>query len=106
MQTWRSALLGCCLCLFAACGAARSDCQADPITGSPRCGNTSGGAQDAVITGGAATGLWAASGCKMNGCEPPFRCDTTNQQCERIQCGESADCPPGFACNMSDQRCR
>jgi len=106
MRIWGGALVVSAFCWLAACGAAQSSCQSDPISGSPRCGDTSGGPEDALITGGAATGLWAAGGCKMNGCEPPFVCEKVSQRCERMSCGESADCPSGYACDMTDQRCR
>jgi hypothetical protein len=86
--------------------AAQNACQPDPISGAPRCDDTSGGPVEAVGVGGTATALYAAEGCKMNGCEPPFRCETVSQRCERISCGENADCPPGFDCDLENHRCR
>jgi hypothetical protein len=44
-----------------------------------------------TLAPGTATALYAAEGCKMNGCEPPFRCETVSQRCERSACGENAD---------------
>ena len=92
------------LLVFSGC-AAQNTCQPDPISGSPRCENSTGGGTEAVGVGMTAAALYAAEGCKMNGCEPPFRCETVSQRCERVSCGESADCPPGFECNMADHRC-
>ena len=92
------------LTLLSGC-AAQSACQPDPISGSPRCEDTTGGPVEAVTTGSGAAALYAAEGCKRNGCEAPFVCEKLSQRCERVRCGESTDCPPGFSCDATDQRC-
>ena len=85
--------------------AAQTACQPDPISGSPRCGNTTGGPVEAATVGGAAVAVYAVEGCKMNGCEPPFFCESISQRCERVRCGEDAQCPQGFVCDATDNRC-
>jgi hypothetical protein len=78
-------------------------CRPDGITGAERC-EQAGGAGDALVTGGAAAGIWAAAGCTFNGCEPPFRCNAKTKLCERLTCSETSSCPPGYQC--ADQACR
>ena len=84
-------------------GSSQVVCRPDPISGSDRCQQT-GGPGDAALTGGVAGGLWAAKGCTINGCEPPFSCNGKTKQCERQSCSENAGCPPGYECQ--DQHCR
>lgn len=101
---WLIAL--CCGLTAAACsGNAHNVCRRDPISGVQRCDDVGGGYEEAAIVTGVAAGLWAAKGCSINGCEPPFVCGAA-KLCERQACGETADCPPGFVCSPSDQRCR
>ncbi|HKU37142.1 MAG TPA: hypothetical protein VJR89_03325 [Polyangiales bacterium] len=92
------------LALLSGCGV-QSTCQPDPISGSPRCDDTSGGSVEAAATTIAAGGMYAAEGCKRNGCQAPFTCETVSQRCERVRCGQNSDCPAGFSCGASDQRC-
>ena len=80
-------------------------CRPDGITGGERCEQV-GDYGDALITGGAAAGLWAAAGCTINGCEMPFRCNAKTKTCERMPCSETSNCPPGYVCNLDDNRCR
>src|SRR5262245_45866405 len=88
------------------CAGTTSDtvCRPDPVTGSERCQHT-GGAPEAAVTGGMAAGLWAAKGCTINGCEPPFTCNTKTKLCERQACSEAVSCPPGYECS-GDLVCR
>jgi hypothetical protein len=79
-------------------------CRPDGISGAERCQQV-GGAGDAVITGGVAAGVFAAKGCTVNGCEPPFTCNSKTKLCERLACSETRACPPGYECHASDQRC-
>ena len=80
-------------------------CRPDGISGAERC-EQAGGAGDALITGGAAAGVFAAKGCTVNGCEPPYTCNSKSKLCERLACSESSACPPGYQCSPSDNRCR
>jgi hypothetical protein len=97
--------LGCSLTALACSGNAQNVCRRDPISGVQNCGDVGGGYEEAAIVGGTAAVLWAAKGCTINGCEPPFVCSAA-KLCERLACGETSDCPPGYMCSASDQRCR
>jgi hypothetical protein len=99
----RTCWLICSLVSLGCGGSAKILCKPDPISGSERCQQTGGGA-DAALTGGVAGGMWAAKGCTINGCEPPFTCNAKSKLCERQRCGEAASCPPGYECQ--DQHCR
>lgn len=65
------------------------------------CATAGGGGGAAVVHAAIAGGLWVgAGGCKINGCEPPMRCNEESQLCERIRCGESEQgCPAPYECN-------
>jgi hypothetical protein len=80
-------------------------CHPDSISGTERC-EQAGGAGDALITGGAAAGVFAAKGCTINGCEPPYTCNSKSKLCERLACSEVSTCPPGYECSPTDHRCR
>lgn len=50
--------------------------------------------------------LWgAAGGCKIEGCEPPLRCNTKTELCEPARCGEGHACPAGTRCNFDERVC-
>ena len=87
--------------LCASCASGPRVCQKDPITGSEtRCAATSGDPGEAAVTAGIAAGAWGVAGCTINGCEPPYRCNTETKQCERIHCDESkSSCPRGYTCD-------
>lgn len=90
----------------AACaGSNEMVCRKDPSTGFERCdsGNNYG---EAAVTGGIAAGLWAAEGCTINGCEPPYRCNSETKRCERPRCGGDTDCPAGYTCDLGDSLCK
>lgn len=59
--------------------------------------------------GGAATlasVLWGvAGGCKIEGCEPPLRCNAKSELCEPARCGEGHSCPVGTRCNHHEHVC-
>lgn len=88
----------------ACAGSSQVVCRPDAISGAERCQQT-GGYGDAAITGGAAAGVWAAAGCTVNGCEPPYRCNGKTKLCERLSCSETAHCPPGYSCDPRDRTC-
>jgi hypothetical protein len=94
------------LLLGAACASGEA-CKRDPITGSERCQPASGNAGEAIGTVAAAGAAWAAVGCTVNDCEPPFRCNPDSKMCERIHCEEGKQvCPSGYACDPEEHVCR
>ena len=99
-----SAALWIALACVAACSS-QVVCRPDAVSGAERCERV-GNYGDALITAGAATGVWAAAGCTVNGCEMPYRCNPKTKTCERISCSETSSCPPGYTCNLADHRCR
>jgi hypothetical protein len=99
-------LLACALVLTA-CATGSEACRRDPITGSQQCQPASGDYTEAVGTAAAATAAWAAVGCTVNGCEPPFRCNGETKMCERIRCAEGKQsCPAGYSCDLADGVCK
>ena len=90
-----------CAALFASCASGPRVCQKDPVSGSEnQCAQTSGDPGEAAVTAGIAAGAWGVAGCTINGCEPPYRCNTESKQCERIRCDENkSSCPAGYTCD-------
>jgi hypothetical protein len=89
----------------AACaGSNNMICQRDPTTGSSLCGSSN--AADAVAVTGVAAGVYAFTGCTVNGCELPNRCNTKTKLCEAITCRENIGCPAGYSCDMVTLTCR
>jgi hypothetical protein len=103
----RPALVALCL-LACACMSGPTYCKRDPITGSESsCGRTSNSPVEAAATAAAAGAAWAAVGCTVNGCSPPFRCNPDTKMCERIPCQEGGNnCPPAYSCDPDDHVCR
>jgi hypothetical protein len=66
-------------------------------------GNSVGSA--AAVTGIAA-GVYAFTGCTVNGCQLPDRCNPETKRCEPITCRENVACPAGYSCNMVTLNCR
>ena len=92
---------------LAACASGPSVCKKDPITGSRQCQRSSGDPAEAAVTAGAATASWAVVGCTVNGCQPPYTCNTKTKLCERITCEEGTKrCPPGYTCDAEDFLCK
>ena len=83
-----------------------SYCRTDPVTGSQQCQYSSNSAGDALLVTGAAAGVYAATGCTLNGCELPNRCNAQTKRCEPIACRENSGCPAGYSCNMVMMICR
>jgi len=81
-------------------------CRPDPITGSQFCQTAGNDVAGAVITASAAAGVYAVTGCTINGCLLPDRCNTTTKRCEPLGCSETRDCPNGYSCNLSTHICR
>jgi hypothetical protein len=93
--------------LLGACATGPQVCRKDPITGSERCQASSGNAGEAAGTVVGAAAAWGVVGCKVNGCEPPFRCNAGTKMCERTPCGEGqGSCPPAYHCDLDDNVCR
>jgi hypothetical protein len=66
-----------------------------------------GGGTEAVVAAAAAGATWTVTGCRVNGCVLPYRCDPQSGYCVRIPCGEGRSaCPPGTVCDGEDQVCR
>jgi hypothetical protein len=99
-------LMGLLACGVSACGGGGNMiCRRDPQTGFERC-DAENNYGEAVVTGAIAGGLWAAEGCKINGCEPPYRCNAETERCERPTCGTDTDCPVGYMCDLESSLCK
>lgn len=91
--------------VFSGCATGPEVCKRDAITGSEQCQTTSGNYGEAAATAGIATGSWAAVGCTVNGCEPPYTCNADSKQCVPMHCKSDVDCK-GYNCDMESERCR
>lgn len=97
--------------VLTACGGAQTPgCNGsdDPVYGGRRTGAcfASSSPVDAVVTAGAAAAAWAVVGCTVNGCTPPYRCNTQTKLCEAIHCDENESCPPAYECDLIEHRCK
>lgn len=81
-------------------------CKPDPITGSQQCRGVSNRPGDAALTTGVAAGVYGFTGCTVNGCELPDRCNPQTKRCEAIKCDERQSCPAGYSCAMDVHLCR
>ena len=99
--------LGLCLAGLACClpGPA-TYCRPDPVTGSQQCQYSTNSAGNALLVTGAAAGVYAATGCTVNGCELPNRCNSQTKRCEPITCRENTACPAGYRCDLVTMICR
>jgi hypothetical protein len=96
------------LFVAAACGGASQSqvgCSRDPASGFERCYESNNYGEAAVNTGVAAA-LWGATGCTINGCQPPDLCNKESKVCERPRCETDSGCPYGFHCDLSARRCK
>lgn len=91
----------------AACGpSAAMLCKPDPTTGSQQCQATSSSGGDAVVTTGVAAGVYAVTGCTVNGCQLPDTCNPQTKRCEPLPCNETKPCPAGYSCQFDTNTCR
>jgi hypothetical protein len=102
-----AALLALNLAALAACGASGEVlCKPDPITGSQQCTTTSSNPASAVVTTGVAAGVYAVTGCTVNGCQLPDVCNPKTKRCEPTPCNEQHACPAGYECDLTHGVCR
>lgn len=107
MRSFHPWLLGGMLIGWLGCATGPEVCQRDPITGSRQCSMTSSSPGEAVATAAIAAGAWTVAGCTVNGCLPPYQCNSQTKQCERIRCGEDKQsCPPAYSCDPIDNLCK
>jgi hypothetical protein len=103
----RFAVLFLCSVLGVACaGGGQTVCPQDPATGMSQCTTTSNSLGDAIAVTGVAAGVYAVTGCTVNGCQLPDRCNTSTKRCEPIRCSESQTCPAGYNCRLDTGLCR
>jgi hypothetical protein len=81
-------------------------CKPDPITGSQFCQGAGGEVAGPAVTTAVAAGVYAVTGCTVNGCVFPDRCNETTKRCEPITCSENRECPAGYSCDLSSHHCR
>jgi hypothetical protein len=81
-------------------------CKRDPTTGSEWCQRTTSSPGDAVLGAGVAAGVYAFTGCTVNGCELPDRCNPVTKRCEPLPCEEAKACPAGYQCQLDTNTCR
>jgi hypothetical protein len=101
-RTWPGLLLSALVC-----GSCATQMRCNEPGPDHRCVQT-GGPQEAVITGAAAAGLWAAGGgCNLAGCHPPMVCNRSTGFCEHVRCGEALPpCPERTYCDQLTKTCR
>lgn len=105
-MTISAAAVACLLSWAIGCASGEA-CKRDPITGMEQCQLASGSYGEAIGTAAAAAAATAAVGCTVNGCEPPFRCNSDTKLCERIRCTEGkASCPPAYTCDPEQGVCK
>jgi len=81
-------------------------CSKDPTSGSLVCQPATGSVANAALATGTAAAVYTATGCTVNGCQLPDRCNTQTKRCEPITCDESKDCPGGYKCALDVHLCR
>lgn len=81
-------------------------CQRDPATGMHQCTTTSSSPGDAAMVTGLSAGVFAVTGCTVNGCQLPDRCNPQTKRCETIRCSEGNPCPAGYSCVLETKLCR
>jgi hypothetical protein len=93
-------------CVLAGCaGSSGYLCRPDPATGSSSCQMASSSPGNAALVTGVAAGVFAVTGCTVNGCEFPYTCNQQSKRCERMQCNEHKPCPGGYNCDPVSLRC-
>ncbi len=104
MDGWLAGILMGCAVLLAGCTSGmQCHPSSDPLE-RDRCTST-GGAPEAAVTAVAAGAAWGVEGCNVNGCNPPYTCNSETGMCERLRCGEGEACPAPFECNLLRGRC-
>jgi hypothetical protein len=81
-------------------------CKPDPTTGVQQCQPTSSSGGDAALVTGVAAGVYSVTGCTVNGCQLPDRCDPKTKRCEPLPCDEAKRCPAGYSCQFDTSTCR
>ena len=87
-------------------GSGQMLCKPDPITGSQQCQVASSRPADAALITGVAAGVYTVTGCTVNGCPLPDRCNPQTKRCEAIKCSETQSCPVGYSCALAVHLCR
>ena len=87
-------------------GSGQMLCKPDPITGSQQCQLGSTRPADAALTTGVAAGVYAFTGCTVNGCPLPDTCNPQTKRCEALRCSETQSCPAGYRCALDVHMCR
>lgn len=71
-----------------------------------QCAMSSSSPGHAVGVTAAAAGVYAVTGCTVNGCLLPDRCNPKTKRCEPTRCSESQSCPAGYNCDLKTMLCR
>lgn len=87
-------------------GSTELHCPRDPATGMSQCAMSSSSPGHAVGVTAAAAGVYAVTGCTVNGCLLPDRCNPKTKRCEPTRCSESQSCPAGYNCDLKTMLCR
>ena len=80
-------------------------CGKDPVSGFDRCWETNNYGE-AAVTSGAAAATWGVAGCTINGCVPPYTCNTKTKLCEPQKCLDDMSCPSGYHCDKTYLQCK
>lgn len=103
-RSWR---LGVVLGFLAGCaGNMQMECPRDPATGMSQCTTSTSSVGNAAAVTGVAAGVYSVTGCTVNGCQLPDRCNHITKRCEPIRCDEAQLCPAGYSCDLKTKLCR
>ena len=106
-RTWAgAAMVAFGVALSTGCAPTQVVCKPDPITGSQQCTGTTSSPAAAAVTTGAAVGVYAVTGCTVNGCQLPDECNPVTKRCQTIRCSEHKPCPAGYNCDLKTMLCR
>lgn len=106
LAPWERLVVGLAIGLVGCGGSAQMVCQRDPATGIEQCQPTTGSPGNAALTTGVAAGVYGFTGCTVNGCQLPDRCNPKTKRCEPLRCSETDPCPAGYQCQLDTKLCR
>ena len=71
-----------------------------------QCSTSTSSVGSAAVLTGLAAGVYSVTGCTVNGCQLPDRCNLQTKRCEPIRCSETQSCPAGYRCFLASGLCR
>lgn len=92
--------------IWGCAGSGQTVCPQDPATGMSQCISGTSSVGNAAVVTGVAAGVYAVTGCTVNGCLLPDRCNQISKRCEPTRCSETQSCPAGYNCQLDTKLCR